>query len=202
MIGLLQGTLLEKNAPALLLKVQGVGYEIEAPLSTFYKLPALGAEVTLWTHLVVREDAHLLYGFAEREERTLFRTLIKINGVGPKMALGLLSGIEPDAFIRCIEHGDVTTLTKIPGVGKKTAERLVMEMRDKLKELSPLAAIREGAGNRISLPVEASAAEEAESALVALGYKPADAQKAIAAIKNEHETAQELIRAALRRMVK
>lgn len=202
MIGRLNGILIEKQAPALLIEVQGVSYEVEAPLSTFYKLPALGHQVLLWTHLVVREDAHLLYGFAEREERTLFRTLIKVNGVGPKMALGLLSGIEPDTFIRCIEHGDVATLTKIPGVGKKTAERLVLEMRDKLKELSPLAIIREAAGARISLPVEPTAAEEAESALVALGYKPADAQKAIGAIKNEHETAQELIRAALRRMVK
>lgn len=202
MIGRLQGTLIEKHASSLLIDVQGVSYEVDAPLSTFYKLPALGEKVLLWTHLVVREDAHLLYGFAEREERTLFRTLIKVNGVGPKMALGLLSGIEPDAFVRCIEHGDVTTLTKIPGIGKKTAERLVMEMRDRLKELSPLAVIQQAGGARLSLPAEPTAAEEAESALVALGYKPADAQKAIAAVKNEHETAQELIRAALRRMVK
>jgi Holliday junction DNA helicase RuvA len=202
MIGRLQGILIEKLAPALLVDVQGVGYEIEAPLSTFYKLPAVGQPVLLWTHLVVREDAHLLFGFAGREERTLFRTLLRINGVGPKLALGLLSGIEPDAFIRCIEHGDVSTLTKIPGVGKKTAERLVIELRDRLKELSPVAVIRGEGANRISLPSEPTAAEEAESALVALGYKPADAQKAIAAVKNEHETAQELIRAALRRMVK
>jgi Holliday junction DNA helicase RuvA len=202
MIGRLQGILIEKQAPALLVDVQGVGYEIEAPLSTFYRLPVLGQPVLLWTHLVVREDAHLLFGFAGREERTLFRTLLKVNGVGPRMALGLLSGIEPDAFIRCIEHGDVSTLTRIPGVGKKTAERLVVELRDRLKELSPVAVIREGATGRISLPAEPSAAEEAESALLALGYKPADAQKAIAAVKNEHETAQELIRAALRRMVK
>lgn len=202
MIGRLQGILIEKQAPALLVDVQGVGYEIEAPLSTFYKLPAMGDKVLLWTHLIVREDAHLLYGFADREERTLFRTLIKVNGVGPKMALGLLSGIEPDAFVRCIEHGDVTTLTKIPGIGKKTAERLVMEMRDRLKELSPTAVIRDSGGARLALPPEPTAAEEAESALVALGYKPADAQKAINAVKNEYETAQDLIRAALRRMVK
>ncbi len=201
MIGRLHGTLVEKQAPGLLLEVQGVAYEVEAPLSTFYKLPALGQALTLWTHLVVREDAQLLNGFFEREERSLFRTLIKVNGVGPKMALGLLSGIEPDAFIRCIEHGDVGTLTKIPGVGKKTAERLVMEMRDRLKELSPLASIK-GSASRLSLPVEATAQEEAESALVALGYKPLDAQKAIAAVKNEHESAAELIRAALKRMVK
>lgn len=201
MIGRLQGILIEKRPPALLIDVQGVGYELEAPLSTFYKLPALGQPVLVWTHLVVREDAHLLFGFAAHEERALFRTLLKVNGVGPKMALGLLSGIEPDTFVRCIEHGDVATLTKIPGVGKKTAERLVMELRDRLKELSPTASIK-GEGLRISLPEEASPAEEAESALVALGYKSADAQKAISAVKNEHESVQELIRAALRRMVK
>lgn len=201
MIGRLQGILIEKQAPALLLDVSGVAYEVEAPLSTFYKLPALGQNLSLWIHMVVREDAQLLYGFFDREERTLFRTLIKVNGVGPKMALGLLSGIEPDAFVRCIEHGDVSTLTKVPGVGKKTAERLVIEMRDRLKELSPVAVVK-GETARLKLNVEASATEEAESALVALGYKSADAQKAINAVKNEHETAEELLRAALKRMVK
>lgn len=202
MIGRLQGILIEKRPPALLVDVQGVGYELEAPLSTFYHLPALGQPVLLWTHLVVREDAHLLYGFAGHEERGMFRTLLKVNGVGPKMALGLLSGIEPDSLVRCIELGDVGTLTKIPGVGKKTAERLIVELRDRIKELSPTANIRNNGDSRISLPLEASPVEEAESALVALGYKPADAQKAINAVKNEHESVQELIRAALRRMVK
>lgn len=201
MIGRLQGILIEKQAPALLVDVQGVGYELEAPLSTFYHLPATGQAVLLWTHQVVREDAHLLFGFVSREERALFRTLLKVNGVGPKMALGLLSGMEPDAFVRCIDLGDVTTLTRIPGVGKKTAERLIIEMRDRIKDLLPSHALGTGQ-SRISLPQEASAADEAESALIALGYKPADASKAIAAVKNEHDSVQELIRAALRRMVK
>lgn len=201
MIGRLHGILVEKQAPALLVEVQGVGYELEAPLSTFYRLPPLGQSVVLWTHQVFREDAQLLFGFAEPAERALFRTLLKVNGVGPKLALGLLSGIEPDTFVRCVENGDVATLTKIPGIGKKTAERLIVELRDRLSSLFAPTAPGSQQG-RISLPAAASPVEEAESALVSLGYKPADAQKAVQAVKNDHETVQELIRAALRRMVK
>lgn len=203
MIGRLQGTLLDKQIPTLLIDVGGVGYEVDIPLSTYYRLPAPGQPVTLHTHFVVREDAQLLYGFADKEERALFRALIKISGVGPKLALAILSGIEPEAFLRCIERDDVITLTKIPGVGKKTAERVVIEMRDKLKELSGLAG-RAPLGNVVPIKVAEplDAVQEAESALMALGYKPAEATKAVAAVKAEHDSAETILRAALKRMVK
>lgn len=200
MIGRLHGILLEKQAPALLVDVHGVGYEVEAPLSTHYRLPALGQVATLFTHLIIREDAHQLFGFISREERALFRELIKITGVGPKMALALLSGMEPEALLACLERGDVTTLTRIPGVGKKTAERLIMEMRDRIKGF---VEARHNEGRPMVFESrEPDAVEEAQSALVALGYKPAEAQKAVAAVKSEHQRAEDIIRAALRRMVK
>lgn len=202
MIGRLQGTLLDKQIPTLLIDVGGVGYEVDIPLSTYYRLPAPGQPVTLHTHFVVREDAQLLYGFAVKEERALFRALIKISGVGPKLALAILSGIEPEAFLRCIERDDVVTLTKIPGVGKKTAERVVIEMRDKLKELTGLAARAPSNVVPIQLVEPLDAVGEAESALVALGYKPAEATKAVAAVKADHDSAENILRAALKRMVK
>lgn len=202
MIGRLHGILIEKQAPLLVIDVQGVGYEVDAPMSTHYRLPALGQPVTLFTHMVVREDAQQLFGFAAKEERALFRELIKISGVGPKMALSLLSGMEPDALMQCFERDDVITLTKIPGVGKKTAERLVMEMRDRLKNLSPAAAVAAGMRPMIRIEEKLSPVQEAEAALVALGYKPADAQKSIAAIKTDDASVEDLIRAALKRMVK
>jgi Holliday junction DNA helicase RuvA len=139
MIGRLTGTILYKAPPLLILDVRGVGYEIEAPMSTFYLLPAVGADVQLFTHLAVREDAHLLFGFATENERHLFRSLIKVNGVGPKLALTILSGIEADEFVLCIQHGDNARLTRLPGIGKKTADRLIIEMRDRLKDL-PMAS--------------------------------------------------------------
>src|SRR5580692_2258315 len=132
MIGQLFGTLLEKQPPTLLLKVQNIGYEIDAPMSTFYRLPESGQELSLYTHLVVREDAHQLYGFYSRPERSLFRTLLKVNGVGPRLALTILSSIEPEEFVRCVVNNDTESLVQLPGVGKKTAERLNIEMRDKL----------------------------------------------------------------------
>lgn len=171
MIGSLRGKLAAKSPPQLLLEVGGVGYELEAPMSTFYDLPAVGAEVRLLTHLVVREDAHVLYGFAREDERRLFRMLLKVSGVGPKIALAILSGSSVEAFAGCVAARDVTTLTRIPGVGKKTAERLVVELRDRL------AAEDSGLGGGVE--VSGGARAEALAALVALGYRPAEATRLI-----------------------
>ena len=200
MIGRIQGVLIEKQPPVVLVDVQGVGYEIQAPMTTIYQLPELGEQVTLHTHFVVREDAQLLYGFAEQRERALFRTLIKVNGVGPKLALTILSGIETDDFVRCVREDDTATLVRLPGVGKKTAERLLVEMRDRLKDWHI-----EGSDD---LPLMATAdpkvdyAGEAESALIALGYKPQEAAKAISAVNDGSiESSETLIRLALKNMV-
>lgn len=198
MIGRLKGIIVEKNAPQIIIDINGIGYEVETPLSTFCRL-TMGETATLWTHLVVREDAHLLYGFSEKDERLLFRLLLKVSGVGPKLALALLSGMEPMAFLRCIEAEDISTLTKIPGVGKKTAERLLIEMRDRIKELAPHSA---APTERLTLSSPMSPVAEAEQALMALGYKPLEAQKAVALVKNQHEDTANLIRAALKAMVK
>jgi Holliday junction DNA helicase RuvA len=200
MIGRLRGVILEKRPPWLLLDVHGVGYEIEAPMTTFYRLPAVGAEVSLHTHLVVREDAHLLYGFMEARERTLFRTLIKVSGVGARLALAILSGMEADSFARCVQEGDVSSLTRLPGIGKKTAERLVVEMRDRLADWGGGGALpaagRTGVAGAPLTPVD-----DAVSALVALGYKQAEALRAVKAIAAEGLTSEEIIRHALRGMV-
>ncbi len=210
MIGQLRGKLIEKQAPLLLVDVSGVGYEVYAPMTTFYRLPEIGEPVTLYTHLVVREDAQLLYAFYDKQERSLFKTLIKVNGVGPKMALTILSGIEVPVFVRSVQENDTATLVRLPGIGKKTAERLVIEMRDRLKDweqsmgdLGDGAALPEGL---LSNPGNGrdqghSAVREAESALVALGYKPQEASKAVMKIKQEFTTSEELIRAALKNMV-
>lgn len=200
MIGRIRGVLLEKAAPELVVDVQGVGYEIQAPMTSFYDLPAPGERVDLFTHLVVREDAHLLYGFARRSERTLFRQLIRVNGVGPKLALAILSGMDADGFARCVRDGDTATLVKLPGVGKKTAERLLVEMRDRLGDwhVDGLAV----AAGTAQLP-GGDHQQEAESALIALGYKPAEAARMVAAAAKEGAaSSEELIRAALKRMVK
>lgn len=198
MIGRLHGTVVEKSAPQIIIDIHGVGYEVETPLPTFCQL-SLGEVTTLWIHQVIREDANLLYGFHDREERALFRLFLKVSGVGPKLALSLLSGMEPNAFLLCIERDDVVTLTKIPGVGKKTAERLIIELRDRIKELMPNSAT---ATERLSLTTQLSPVAEAEQALMALGYKPLEAQKAVALVKNQHEDTANLIRAALKSMVK
>ncbi len=199
MIGRIHGILIEKQAPDLLVDVQGVGYEIQAPMTTLYQLPEIGQAVTLHTHFVVREDAQLLYGFANLQQRSLFRTLIKVNGVGPKLALTILSGIESDDFVRCVRDNDTATLVRLPGVGKKTAERLLVEMRDRLKDWQVDGLlVAEGAA---TLAPAADALAEAESALIALGYKPAEAAKAVAAVKEEGASSEQLIRSALKNMV-
>src|SRR5690606_8439100 len=182
MIGRIRGKLLEKQAPEILVDVSGVGYEIHAPMTTIYQLPALGEDVELFTHLVVREDAHLLFGFASAQERALFRALIKVNGVGPKLALTILSGMDVQDFVRCVRDGDTAGLVRLPGVGKKTAERLLIEMRDRLRDWhADGVAVGEGAAR---LPAGAADHRlDAESALIALGYKPQEASKMIAAFK-------------------
>lgn len=200
MIGRLHGILIEKQPPYLLLDVQGVGYEVQAPMTTFYRLPAVGKEVTLHTHLSISENFHQLFGFFEIRDRSLFRTLIKVNGVGPKMAITILSGMEADDIARCVREDNTAALTKLPGIGKKTAERLVIELRDRLttwdlpqgSDIKPNTAQPFSSGNEIFA--------EAESALIALGYKPVDAAKMIAAAakQNKEGTSQELIRLALR----
>ncbi len=196
MIGRLQGKVLSKQAPDLLLDVQGVGYEVLVPLNTFFDIPDIGELVTLHTHFVVREDAQQLYGFSQLDERLLFRYLIKVNGVGPKMALAILSGMSVKEFSRCVQLDEVTTLVKIPGVGKKTAERLLIEMRDKI------AKITGDSSKEIIEEVTQDISLEAESALTALGYKPQDAAKMVNRVAGEHITnAEELIRAALKSMV-
>ena len=201
MIGRLRGVIAEKHAPFLLLDVNGVGYELEAPMSTFYVLPDTGKEVVLHTHLAVREDAHTLFAFATPAERTLFRTLIKVSGVGAKMALAILSGIGTDDFVRCVRDGDATSLTRAPGVGKKTAERLVVEMRDRLKDWGAPAELPAGSAPAPSAPA-GGAVEDAVSALVALGYKPAEASKMVHAVEAEGLASEEIIRLALQGVMK
>jgi len=196
MIGRLRGTLLVRQPPQLLIDINGVGYEVEAPMSTFYQLPEAGVEVTLHTHMVVREDAQLLYGFVQEDERRMFRALIKVNGVGPKLGLTILSGISAEEFIQTIVNGDAKALTRLPGVGKKTAERLIVEMRDVLEKwhvdgdstVSPsLAALA---------PVH-DPVEDAVSALIALGYKPADASRMVNSVDSNDLASDEIIRQAL-----
>lgn len=200
MIGRLWGVLVEKRPPWLLVDVNGVGYEVEAPMSTFYDLPAVSEKVTLYTHLAVKDDAHSLYGFATEQERTLFRSLIRISGIGPRIALGILSGIRPDDFIRCIEQQDIPTLTRLPGIGKKTAERLLIEMRDRIKTLgvAPLAAT----GGIPALAVANDPQSEAISALIALGYKPAESARLVQAVGTDDQTTEQIIRLALQRAVR
>ena len=196
MIGRLKGVVLNKQAPDLLLDVAGVGYELLVPLNTFFEVPDIGETVTLHTHFVVREDAQQLYGFSQLEERVLFRHLIKVNGVGPKMALAILSGMSAKEFSRCVQRDEVATLVKIPGVGKKTAERLLIEMRDKI------SSIADDSSEPVTEQVTQDISLEAESALTALGYRPQDAAKMVNRVAGEHITnAEQLIRAALKSMV-
>ena len=195
MIGFLRGKLVYKSPPFLVLDVQGVGYEIEAPMTTFYELPAINQDITLHTHLVVREDAHILFGFSKESDRALFRTLIKVNGIGPKLALTILSGQSAEEFHRCIHDNDTLTLVRLPGVGKKTAERLVIEMRDRLPDLSNSFMIRtdiSGSATSLSNPKQ-----EAISALCSLGYKPLDASNMVQNITIEGKCCEDIIRLAL-----
>ena len=201
MIGRIRGTLLEKQPPEVLIDVNGLAYEVQAPMTTIYQLPADGETVTLHTHMVVREDAQLLYGFADLQERTLFRTLIKVNGVGPKLALTILSGIESDDFVRCVRDGDTASLVRLPGVGKKTAERLLIEMKDRLKDWTVGDTAQADRGDD---PIVSSGTmlADAESALVALGYKPQEASKAVAAANDGTiDSSETLIRLALKSMI-
>lgn len=194
MIGRLTGRLVVKQPPLLVLDVNGVGYECEAPMSTFYKLPATGETLTLLIHLSIREDAHLLYAFGTAPERSLFRDLIKVSGVGPKIALATLSGISVEDFWNTVRSGETVRLTKVPGIGKKTAERLLVELRDKsgAADLAAVSGIHPGAG-------PASALQEARAALESLGYRPIEAHKLTDALAGEDLSAEQIIREALKR---
>jgi Holliday junction DNA helicase RuvA len=203
-IGRLRGTLAEKQPPHLILDVNGLGYELEVPMTTLYRLPSVGEPLTLHTHLVVREDAQLLYGFFGKRERDFFRELIRLNGVGPKLALALMSSLEVDELVRCVQSQDTSALTKVPGVGKKTAERLLVELKDRFKawETVPamFALVPNQPGGPDSTPV-ATAENDAVSALISLGYKPQEASKAISAIKEKGLSSEDMIRRALKGMI-
>lgn len=194
MIGFIRGKLVSKTPPQLVVDVQGVGYEVEAPMTTFYDLPVLGEELLLYTHLVVREDAHILFAFSTESDRMMFRMLIKVNGVGPKLALTILSGQSAEEFHRCIHDNDVQALVRLPGIGKKTAERLIIEMRDRLPETVDSTNL---ANNVSSDRMANSPKQEAISALCALGYKPQDASKMVQNIAQEDKTCEDIIKSAL-----
>ncbi len=191
MIGHLRGRLVRKAPPALIVEVGGVGYELEAPMSTFYRLPEVGSEILLHTHLVVRDDAHLLYGFATEDERRLFRDLLRVTGIGPKIGLALLSGMDVESFLLCVEAQDVDALTRIPGIGRKTAERLLIEMRDRIQALGQLPSTSTRVG---AVPGPQA---EAFAALVALGYRPAEVTRLLKSVDPEGIGTEELIRRAL-----
>ena len=201
MIGRIRGLLLDIQPPDILLDVGGVGYELQVPMTTLYELPDAGSEVILHTHFVVRDDAQLLYGFIHERERRLFRHLIKVNGVGPKLGLAILSGLDADAFVRAVQRDDSSTLVALPGVGRKTAERLLVEMRDKLADwLGDTESAEAGVAAVADDAKDIQA--EAESALVALGYKPAEASRAVTAANDGSvQRSEELIRLALKSMV-
>lgn len=193
MIGSLRGQLTFKQAPVIVIECNGVGYDVETPLSTFFALPAVGANVFLYTHLLVREDAQILYGFVSEEERALFRNLLKVRGIGARIGLAILSAMTVADFRRCIEHEDTAALARIPGIGKKTSERLVVEMRDRLDQFS---------GSKLArVSVAAGARAEATDALVALGYKASEVNRLLANLDIDGKTAEDIIRLALRRAV-
>lgn len=197
MIGRLSGALLEKNPPSILVNVQGVGYEVDVPMSTFYGLPDIGEPVELLTHFVVREDAQLLFGFGTRRERALFRALLKVNGVGAKVALSILSGLSADEFFQCVAAKDAVALTRVPGIGKKTAERLLVEMQDKVDALA-------GGSVQQGLPTEpvSSARDQASEALLSLGYKTAEVKRLLDKTAIDGQSVEDMIRAALRSVSK
>lgn len=195
MIGRLQGQLVYKQPPSLMIDVNGVGYEIESPMSTFYQLPEIGLQVTLHIHMVVREDAQTLYGFHDLADRSLFRTLLKVNGVGAKMALTILSGMDSNGFKNCIQFGDTDALVRLPGVGKKTAERLVVELRDRLGDEAAPTMKTNSAGSSDTVR---NHIEEAISALTALGYKSPEAMRMVKNVKDETTSCEDLIRLALK----
>lgn len=198
MIGRLQGEIIEKQAPYLLLDVNGVGYELEAPMSTFYELPECGQSVILHTHLMIRDDAHTLYAFKQLRDRSMFRNLLKVNGVGAKMALAILSGMETNAFAQCIHHGDVDSLVRIPGVGKKTAERLILDMRDRLDKDVSLQVASIGKNGNGAIDYVADPIADAVSALVSLGYKPNEASRMVGTVDAKSQNSEDIIRQALK----
>lgn len=201
-IGRLRGTLAEKQPPHLIIDINGLGYELEVPMTTLYRLPAVGQAVTLHTHLIVREDAHLLYGFHEKRERELFRELIRLNGVGPKLALALMSGLEVDELVRCVQAQDTSALVKVPGVGKKTAERLLVELKDRFKAWETVPSMFQLVPNGPTpLPTVSTAEADAVSALISLGYKPQEASRAVAAVDAKGLSSEELIRRSLKGMI-
>jgi len=194
MIGFLSGQLAHKHPPFLLLDVGGVGYELEAPMTTFYALPDVGQPAALFTHLLVRDDAHLLFGFSDRAQRELFRALLKVTGVGARVALAILSTLSAEQLVACIQQADVKTLTRVPGIGAKTAERMILDMRDRIASATP--------GDDVA--VDATAAhdpvQDAISALIALGYKASDATKAVRAVESMSAARDDLIRNALQQL--
>ena len=203
MIGRIRGILIEKQPTDIQVEVAGIAYEVQVPMSTLFKLPEVGDAVTLHTHFVVREDAQQLFGFIELKDKTLFRTLIKVNGVGPKMALGILSSVDSDALVGLVLSNDIAALVAMPGIGKKTAERLIIELRDKIKDWETAAGSAAMTGAKAASPNAASAAREAETALVSLGYKLPQAARAIAAVQKDRPemvSSEELIRFALKSM--
>jgi len=199
MIGRLRGRVIEKHPPFLVLDVNGVGYEIESPMSTFYQLPTAADEIVLFTHLAIREDAHVLYGFAREADRRLFRALLKVSGVGGKMALGVLSGMTAEEFGLTVQAGDAAALTRLPGVGKKTAERLIVEMRDKIEKTPMVAGEPRAAG--VTAPPVASD-QDAVSALIALGYRGPEASRMVGKVYEPGMETETIIRAALKGTVK
>jgi len=192
MIGFLRGILVSKTAPQILLDINGVGYDLTAPMSTIYELPETGQQVQLLTHLSIREDAHILYGFLSEQERSLFRSLIRINGVGPKLALAILSGISIADFQRCVYENNIATLVKLPGIGKKTAERLIIEMRDRLPAIT---GINERHAD--STATTSHTTSEAINALIALGFSEADARRMVSKIDSDSMNSEAIIRLAL-----
>ena len=197
MIGFIRGKLVSKTPPQLVVDVQGVGYEVEAPMTTFYDLPELGEELLLHTHLVVREDAHILFAFSTEPDRVMFRALIKVNGVGPKLALTILSGQSAEEFHRCIHDNDVQALVRLPGVGKKTAERLIIEMRDRLPDSVNSTETEQ---NQSPIRTKNNPRQEAISALCSLGYKAQDASKMVQNISEDGKSCEDIIRLALQKI--
>jgi holliday junction DNA helicase RuvA len=202
MIGHIQGIIIEKQPPQLIIDVAGIGYEVDAPMSTFYQLPDCGQTVKLYTQLIIREDGHFLFGFYSKEERALFKTLLKVNGVGPRLALTILSGCKPDELVRNILNNDTASLVRLPGVGKKTAERLVIEMRDKVSNwyssnISDASSHSQALQHAPRHPI----LQDAIAALVALGYKQHDANRMVAKIDDGALSSEELIRRALKEVM-
>ena len=194
MIGRLQGEIIEKHPPHLLLDVRGVGYEVEAPMSTFYELPDCGKSVVLYTHLLVRDDAHTLYAFKHIQDRSLFRNLLKVNGVGAKVALVILSGMDAVAFANYVHNGDAESLTRLPGIGRKTAERLIIDMRDRLDTAGDIGT----SSDDKAVHREVSAVEDALTALVSLGYKQGEANRMVEKVETHGQKSETIIRLALK----